>query len=62
MGLCFKRITDIFMEPLASISSNFEYSESWSGTISDINYFSSFTGFESPEASITSSFEPSEGW
>lgn len=45
-----------------TINESFEYSESWSGTINNVNYPDTFTGFDSPSASINEAFELSDGW
>lgn len=45
-----------------SLASSFEYIENWPGTINNINYPDTFTGFDSPTASISESFEPASGW
>jgi len=51
-----------FINPIAAYSENFEYSENWSGTISDINYTNSTIFDISPILVQNESFETSEGW
>lgn len=43
------------------LDENFEYSEGWSGTIQNIYYPNTFTGFETPTDSILETFE-GIGW
>jgi hypothetical protein len=45
--------------PYINATENFEYSEGWPGTISDINYPDSFS-FSSPTATGAENFE--SGW
>ena len=56
MGILFYR------PPLEIVfTENFEYSGNWSGTIQNINYPDTFTGFDtSPFTSFTENFE--SGW
>lgn len=53
----------IFYRPprIIQIIETFEYSEGWSGTIPNINYPNTFTGFDtSPFVSFVETFEA--GW
>jgi hypothetical protein len=43
------------------IQENFEYTEGWSGTILNVNYPDTYTGFDTPTDSLTETFEGS-GW
>lgn len=61
MGIYYKRVVDPFSVQM--ITESFENSGNWSGTLSDPNYPSSFTGFSTPsDTTPVESFELADGW